>query len=119
MDIILAQETGRVPVTLFRLQGQLNLGSVAQLEAHAKQAYDSGARYLLIDLSGVSSLTSAGMRAVLAIVKQFDTESGKSKVSRNVKLLNPPANILRVLTIAGFDSFIEIHDDLRKAVASF
>jgi len=119
MDIMVAQETARVPVTILRLQGQLNLGSAEQLQARAQEAYTVGARYLLVDLSGVSSLTSAGMRALLAITKQFGAEAAKTQVSKNVKLLNPSPAVLQVLKIAGFDAFIEIHADEAQAIASF
>ncbi len=119
MDILVSQETARVPVTIFRVQGLLNLGTAEQLESRAQQVYDIGARYLLVDLSGVTSLTSAGLRVVLAVIKLFGTAEDKGKVSRTVKLAGPPPNILQVLKIAGFDSFVEIHDDAAKAVASF
>ena len=59
MNIRVAHEQGRVPVTVFYVQGQINLGNTAQLEQTARAAYDDGMRDLLIDLSETTSLTSA------------------------------------------------------------
>jgi hypothetical protein len=39
--------------------------------------------------------------------------------SPNLKLLNPSPKVLQVLSMAGFDMFLEVHRDLKKAVASF
>ena len=39
--------------------------------------------------------------------------------SPHLKLLNPSKNNREVLRTAGFDMFLEIHDDLKQAVASF
>ena len=60
MDVRVEHEQGRVPITVFYVQGQVNMGSVGQLEQMARAEYDQGMRNLLIDLSEVSSLTSAG-----------------------------------------------------------
>ena len=52
-----------VPVTVFRVRGWLDAQSEEQLLEAARAAYDGGARYLLIDMSELDTLTSAGMRA--------------------------------------------------------
>ena len=87
-------------------------------------------RYLLIDLSQVSSLTSAGLRAIHLInnllsssqdkdspaVEQEKPEEQKSPF---LKLLNPQPDIRRVLNISGFDTYIEVLDDRQTAIDSF
>ena len=52
-----------VPVTVFRLRGWLDAQSEEQLLEAARTTYDAGARYLLIDMSDLDTLSSAGMRA--------------------------------------------------------
>ena len=66
MEITVSQEVGRVPVTVFEVSGLINLGSADQLEQQAQADYEKGTRYLLIDLSEVDSLSSAGLRSILA-----------------------------------------------------
>ena len=51
-----------VPVTVFHLRGWLDAQGEGDLLESARTAYDSGARYLLIDMSDLNTLTSAGMR---------------------------------------------------------
>ena len=123
MEIVVSQAQGEVPVTVFYLKGRVNLGTAYELEEKAQEAYKNGTRHLLIDLAGVESLTSAGLRALLAIYKLLAGETaaeGKEAVkSPYLKLLNPPPFIHRVLNTSGFDRFIEVYDDPQLAVASF
>jgi anti-anti-sigma factor len=123
MNIRVAHEQGRVPVTVFYLQGQLNMGSTAQLENMARTAYDSGMRDLLIDLSETTSLTSAGLRTLVVLYRLLGDSSadagGSRRKSAHLKLLNLPPDLRQVIHIAGFDNFIDIYDDFPTAVASF
>jgi anti-anti-sigma factor len=122
MNITVTQEQGRVPVTIFHVEGRVNMGSAQELEEKARSAYADGMRDLLIDLSGVLSMTSAGLRAIHVIFKLLEDKpvaGGVEHKSMHLKLSNPPAEIRRVFQISGFDRFIDIHDDLQAALASF
>ncbi len=123
MNIRVAHEQGRVPVTVLYVQGQINLGSAPQLETTARTEYDNGMHDLLIDLSEATSLTSAGLRTLLVLYRLLEgpssDASGSQRKSAHLKLLNLPPDLRRVIQIAGFDRFIDIHDDLPTAVASF
>ncbi len=119
------QVQGRVPVTVLHLQDRVNLGNVAEVEQAARQAYEQGARHLLIDLADAPSITSAGLRALLIIYRLFEGSEPKDEKteglgrSRHVKLLNLTPEVRMTLQIAGFDRFFESHVDLGKAIASF
>ena len=123
MNIRIAHEQGRVPVTVFYVQGQINLSSTAQLERMARAEYDRGARHLLFDLSETTSLTSAGLRTLLALYRLLESPSSEASGSRrksaHLKLVNLSPDLRRVLKIAGFEAFIDIYDDLPTAIASF
>lgn len=132
MEIIVTQEKSRVPVTIFEVSGFINLGTANLLEERARKAYKEGTRYLLLDLEGVESLSSAGLRTILAISKllakdQEETEKqivewgdkAKPEKSPYLKLLNPQPQIARVLHIAGFDDIVEIFEIRQDAVDSF
>ena len=103
-----------------------------QLEQAAREAYQQGNRNLLIDLSEVPSITSAGLRAILVIYKLLGSErsnhvgSGTSSGSTDqpaksayLKLLNVSPEVRKVLRIAGFEDYLEIYDDQDEAIASF
>ena len=123
MNIHVSQEQGRVPVTVFRLEGRVNLGNADELERMAQQAYDNGTRDLIIDLAEVTSLTSAGMRVLHSIYRLLGVDAPEGSVhvrrSPHLKLLNPSPYVRRVLEIAGYDLFLDIYSDLQEAVASF
>jgi len=120
MGFAVSQEQGRVPVTLIRLAGRINLSNAEDFEKQAQSIFQNGARDLLIDLAQVESITSAGLRAILATIKLFggDSEGGKAK-SPHVKLHAPTPQVRQVLKIAGFDSFLEIFDSQADALKSF
>jgi anti-anti-sigma factor len=123
MNIRVAHEQGRVPVTVFYVQGQINMGSTPQLEKMARAEYDNGMRDLLIDFSETTSLTSAGLRTLAVLYRLLEDSStdasGSRRKSAHLKLLNLPTDLRRVIQISGFDNFIEICEDLPTAVASF
>ncbi len=123
MNIRVAYEAGRVPVTVFYVQGQINMGSTSQLEQLARAEYDKGMRDLLIDLSAASSLTSAGLRTLLVLYRLLDAPlsgSGAAGLkSSHLKLLNVPPNLQHVIQLSGLDNFIDSYDDLPTAIASF
>ena len=132
MDINVSQKMGRVQITLFQVKGMLNLGSAHQLEQKAQEQYTSGMRYLLIDLSAVESLTSAGLRSIHIIHKLLDKDLSRTstsesigdnnlpkQISQHLRLLSPQPHIRRVLSISGFDAFIPIYEDKAEAINSF
>ena len=126
MKITVTQEQGLVPVSVFRIEGRINLGNADELTSMAEEAYKLGMRNLLIDLTEVDSLTSAGLRAILSIMKLLGTDSedsgsGTKPVSKSthLKLLNPSPYVLTVLKTAGFDRYLETYNHLQEALASF
>ncbi len=132
MDVAVMQDQGRVPVTVFQLKGDLNAATYQQFQDRAREAIQGGSRYLLIDLSGVRYISSAGMRALTQIFNWLGADAspeGERALnegvkagtfrSHHLKLLNPTSNVLEALKTAGFDMFLEIHKDRKKAVESF
>lgn len=110
-------------VTVLQLEGRFHLGNAALLKEKAQQAHDSGAKNLILDLSGVQSLTSEGLRNIHFAHNLFadpavSTGDGKTK-SPHVKLAGPSPDIQRILKIAGYDLFLEIFDTPEQALASF
>jgi len=67
LQIGVSREDGDKAVAIMRLQGSLDANTQGTLEDKAREDVDGGAEYLLIDMSGVDYLGSAGMRAIHAI----------------------------------------------------
>ena len=132
MEIKVTQEQGRVPVTVFYLEGDLSGETYGQLEARAEQAIQAGTRYLLLDMAGVAYMGSAGIRAINQIFNWLRSlpdgedeaaipaglKDGTFK-SRRLKLANLSRQAQKSLSVTGIDMFLEFHNDLPQAIASF
>jgi anti-anti-sigma regulatory factor len=138
MNITTEQQAVRVPVTILRLQGDLDGSNYLDLIAKAKEAYQNGAKNLLIDLGGVAYMSSAGLVALHSSVQLLrgeqppDPNAGWSALKsvaldkpadgtaqQLVKLLKPQPRVLRTLEMSGMNAFFEIYTDEATALASF
>ena len=107
-----------VPVTVFHLRGWLDAQSESDLLEAARSAYDGGARYLLIDMRELDTLTSAGMRALQKVFQIFTPKEDQFKIS-HLKLCNAPPQIYNVLGITGFLQNIPMYESQQAALDSF
>ncbi len=125
MNITVSQVQGRLPVTILQPDDRINLGNADQLMSTADEAYRNGTRDLILDLTDVDSMTSAGLRAIIYIYKLLSdttsTPEPRSSVTRSThfKLVNPPKYVLMVLKTAGFDQYLDIYENLQDGIASF
>jgi anti-anti-sigma regulatory factor len=128
LNITTSQIQGEVPVTILHLSGHLHGSTERELLDRARQALEDGSKYLLLDLSGVEVLTSAGLRAIHNIFNLFTPQSDKTAIRQHgeepykspyFKLVCPNPDIYYVLNIAGFLQNILIYNDMNEAVGSF
>jgi len=107
-----------VPVTVLQLRGWLDAQSEEQLLEAARSSYEGGARYLLIDMSELDTLTRAGMRALQKVYQIFTPKEDHFKVA-HLKLCNAPPQIYNVLGITGFLQNIPMYESRDAALQSF
>jgi len=120
LNILVGEEKGQVPVTVMRLEGDIDAATHTQLKDKAEELINAGAANILLDLGGVGYMGSAGFRALHAISNLLDPSgSGGMSKSRRLKLLNPTADVSRVIKTLGFDVYLDIFKDRAKAIASF
>jgi len=112
------QIQGQVPITVFHLRGWLDAQSENDFVKWADEAYENGTRYLLIDMSELDTLTSAGMRAIQKVYKQY-TPEGNDKEYPRLKLAAAPPPVYHALKMAGFLLSIPMYESLQSAVDSF
>ena len=120
LNIMVGLEQGNVPVTVLRVEGDIDAATHKTLQDQAFELIDGGAANLLLDLGGVNYMGSAGFRAIHAITNKLsgDDASGLSK-SSHLKLLNPTDAVARVIKTLGFDVYLDIFQDKNEAVNSF
>jgi anti-anti-sigma factor len=105
---------GPTPVTIFEIEGRINLGNYKELEQAVRDAYDQGIRNLVLDFSGVDSLTSIGVRTLVAVHKML----GKNNEGK-LRLAGVLPSIQSMLEIAGVAQFLHMHETRADAIAAF
>jgi anti-anti-sigma factor len=118
LKIMSEQKQARVPVTVFHISGWLDGQSEEQFLETARLAHDEGARYLLIDMSDLDTLTSAGMRAIQKVYQMFTPRDDQMKVA-HLKLCSAPPQIYNVLGMTGFLQTIPMYESMQSALESF
>lgn len=136
MDISVSHVQGDVPVTILKLDGQLDGQNYQDLIVKAQEVYRAGSRNLLLDLSDLTYISSAGLVALHSVALMVrgeevpDTEGGWSAyrsmgrsseagIQKHIKLLNPRPEVTSVLEMVGFNRVFEVFTDLDEAVKSF
>ncbi|HSM71443.1 MAG TPA: STAS domain-containing protein [Anaerolineales bacterium] len=136
MDISVSQAEGRVPVTIIKLEGELDGQTYQDLITKAREAHQGGARDFLIDMSDLTYVSSAGLVALhtVALLSRGEAlpdadagwsairsvgNAGNSGVQEHVKLVNPSEEVQSVLDMVGFSAAFEIFSDLDEAIKSF
>jgi len=128
LNITSSQIQGDVTVTILHLSGHLHGNTENQLLDRARQAYEDGSKYLLLDLSELEILTSAGLRAIHKIFNMFTPQNDVEIIHQHgaepykspyFKLVCPSPEIYYVLNIAGFLQNILIYNNMEDAVNSF
>ncbi len=136
MNISVSQVQGKVPVTVVKLEGQLDGQTYQELINKAREAYNAGWRDFLVDMSDLTYISSAGLVALHSVAllakgdELPDTDEGwaayrsmgRSKeagLQEHMKLLNPRPEVLSVLEMVGFSAVFKIFSDLDEAVKSF
>jgi anti-anti-sigma regulatory factor len=136
MNISISQVQGKVPVTVVKLEGQLDGQTYQDLINKAREAYKAGWRDFLVDMSDLTYISSAGLVALHSVALLAKGEElpntdegwaayrsmGRSKeagIQEHMKLLNPRPEVLSVLEMVGFSAVFKIFSDLDEAVKSF
>ena len=136
MNISVSQAQGNVPVTVIKLDGQLDGQNYQELISKAQDLYKAGAHDFLLDLSDLTYISSAGLVALHSIAlltrgeELPDTEGGwaayrsmgrssEAGMQKHVKILNPRSEVMGVLDMVGFNNVFDIYTNFDEAVKSF
>ena len=102
-------------VDLFTLSGRIDSSNANEFDAAVKSALAEGRHNLVLDLSGVSYMSSAGLRVIVAALR----ECKKLPNNGDVRLSSLSERVAEVLELAGLDSMFQTFDDTTAAVGSF
>lgn len=97
-------------VLLLRPDGRLDTETAGELELALHDAFESGRRHFILDLTRISYVSSAGLRVLLALAKKLDGDIGTLRLAA----LN--ASVKQVFDIAGFTSLFDIRANHKAAL---
>ena len=107
---IAAVDTGAWTVTL---EGRVNLPAARALEDALNELCDAGRSRIVVDLTHVPYMASAGLKALLSGLRRARLLAG------DVRLSGLTDRVGEVFEMSGFDQVFVIHPDAASAVASY
>ena len=134
MEIDVAIHEAREPVAVMSIKGNIDASNFVEVINQAQEIYKRPVHNLLLDLSEVPFISSAGLVAIHKISliysggQQEVEQEGKetrpdfthnANARKRVKLLNPQPGVDKTLEMAGLKLFFKVFDDLESAVQSF
>ena len=137
MKISVSQKQGRVPVTVISLDGRLDGQNYQELIAKGQELYAAGIRDILLDLTQLSYVSSAGMVAFHNIglllsgetppspdqgwnaYRSMGRSSSVDGTHEHFKLFNPQPEVDHILDMVGFNTIFKIFTDIDEAINAF
>jgi anti-anti-sigma factor len=134
MEIKVSTESGRVPVTVLHVDGNIDSSTYEKFQSTARKLIDEGARYILVDLSHAPFVSSAGLRALHTLFNELRSRNPEANLndeqikkgisagtykSPHLKLLNLSPETKTAFETSGFDMYIDTFTDRNAAIASF
>jgi anti-anti-sigma factor len=100
-------------VDLIEVGGRVDSSTAIELGAVLSDRMGVGNNNLVVDLSGVEYMSSAGLRELVAGLKKAKTAGG------DLRLCAVSERVGEILQLAGLDAIFQIFDDQVSAVGSF
>jgi len=100
-------------VAVIQPVGRVDSDTSAEFETELRRLVDSGRNNLVLDLSKIDFLSSAGLRVIVSTMKSVRKNGG------NVCVAEANARAAEVLKLTGLDSIIDMHPSREAAIASF
>lgn len=132
MDITASTEQGRVPVTIIHIKGSIDSTTYQIFQSITETIITDGARHLLINLQDARYISSAGLRTLHILFNKLrafhkDVNDDELRVqmkagsykSPYIKVVHLSPQVKEAFDLSGFETYIEVFDDISKAVASF
>ena len=110
LDILVS---GQGQVTLIQVQGRVDSMTANQLGEALSKEIDGGNINVVLDLSSVDYMSSAGLREIVTALKKAKRATG------DLRLAQPSDRVREVLEMAGLDTIFRIYTSQSEAVGSF
>ena len=116
MGIQAEQVQGTDGIYILKIDGELDSTNFQELMKEAEKAVEAGACCLLLDMSDLRFMSSAGLAALHSLTLMM--QKVQPPQEDRVKLVNPGDNIRKILDMTGFIKLYEIYEDREAALAA-
>ncbi len=99
-------------VQIVPVQGRIDATAAPALATIVRNAVENGGRRILLDMSGVSFLSSSGLRILLMLARELKTTEGELQLCA----MQPPVS--EVFHLTGFTQLFTIHGTRDEAIAA-
>ncbi|MDR3376386.1 MAG: STAS domain-containing protein [Ancalomicrobiaceae bacterium] len=109
---MLISDSSKKGVAVVSVMGRIDSTSSGELEKRLTSLLQRGEKRLILDLSDVDYMASAGLRVLLSTSKK------STALESRLVLAAPNEFIRQILTMTGFISYFSVFDDITAAVAA-
>ena len=93
-------------------EGRVDGSNSADFQSAVMERIDEGAESILLDFSGISYISSAGLRAVLILAKKLNQVNGR------FALCSMRESVQSVFEVSGFVKIIDVHPGRAEALTA-
>jgi anti-sigma B factor antagonist len=97
-------------VVQFDLRGYIDAHTVIEFEKAVNASVDTGNKRVILDISGLSYISSAGIGAMMGLARKLGQGGG------DLVLLNPTQKVFTILDGLGFTKIFKIAKDQPEAL---
>lgn len=132
LEIEINLQNARVPVHVISLRGEIDSSNYKVFQTQSESAVVSGARRILIEMSELTYISSAGLRVIhhlfnslRAFHRDVDDDELRKRMSAGtyrapyLKVASLSPRVREAFELSGFDVYIEVHESVESALQSF
>jgi len=112
-DFSISRETLPNDIELVKVSGFLDAHTFEQLEEALNELFSQGRYRIIVDLTNVDYISSAGAGVFIAALSETQEKGGQ------IVLLNPTKGVLDVFDLLGLTQIFSVVKDRQEAVAAF
>jgi len=132
-EVSISQAQGKVTVTILSLKGNFDAAGADVFDKRAREIIQEGAKDVLLEMSGVDFMSSAGLRSIHDLFYSLHPEGSQEHKrileegvrkgtykAPHLKLLNPQKRVQESLKAVGVNMYMDIlSSDELSAIDSF
>ncbi len=100
-------------VKVVQIEGELDTGASPEAQSQLDQLREQGVKKILLDMSKLEFISSAGLSVLLATAQELKRDGGELRVCS----LN--ATVKEVFDISGFSTLLMVFDTEGRALSNF